>query len=280
VIVLETRGGPARARNTGARAARGAELLIIDADVEVPPDQAARVARFFCTHPGPAAVIASYDDSPGHTGFASQFRNLLLLFVHQTARDEASTFWAGCGAVRRAAFDDVGGFDERFAVPSIEDNELGTRLIRAGHAIRIDKLLQVKHHKAWSLRDMFATDLWRRAVPWTELMLGDGALVNDLNVKTGDRVSVALALVIPLALAGSWRWPLLLAVGGLALAAIVAINWRFFGFLRRRRGVRFALGALPLYEVYLLICGCGFTIGVARHIFGRDVTRRARPPVQ
>ena len=265
---------------TSAPGRRGAPvLLFVDADIEAPPDLAAHVARFLSAHDRVAAVIGSYDDAPGDAGFVSQYRNLLHHFVHQTGRDEASTFWAGCGAVRRAAFDDVGGFDERFVDPSIEDIELGTRLIRAGHVIGMDKSLQVKHLKAWRLRDMVATDLWRRAVPWTELMLRERTLVNDLNVKTSNRMSVVLAFILLIALAGTWQVPSLLPAGALALAALVAINRRFFGFLQRRRGILFALGSSPLYGLYLLICGGGFAIGTVRHILSRS-RRDVRRPAQ
>ena len=55
---------------------------------------------------GPAltAVMGSYDDTPSEPGLVSQYRNLLHHFVHQVGREKASTFWAGCGAVRRGAF--------------------------------------------------------------------------------------------------------------------------------------------------------------------------------
>ena len=193
VVSLERRGGPARARNRGARATGKEILLFLDSDVEAPADLASRVAALFSAEAGPTAVMGSYDDDPGHPGFLSQYRNLLHHFVHQTGREEASTFWAGCGAVRRRAFLAVGGFDERYAEPSIEDIELGGRLVRAGHAIRLVKQIQVKHLKRWRLGDMLATDLWRRAVPWTRLMLRHGRMVNDLNVGNRNRLSVAAA---------------------------------------------------------------------------------------
>ena len=132
VLVLDERGGPARARNRGARAAGRAILLFVDADVEVPVDLAARVAGFFTAHPEVAAMFGSYDAEPAAPGLVSQFRNLLHHFVHQTARETASTFWAGCGAVRREAFERVGGFDESWTEPSIEDIELGSRLVADG----------------------------------------------------------------------------------------------------------------------------------------------------
>jgi GT2 family glycosyltransferase len=269
VVVLERRGGPARARNRGAETASSEILLFIDADVEAPPDLAARVAELFNSHHEPTAVIGSYDDAPGDPGFVSQYRNLLHHFVHQNGRERASTFWAGCGAVRRRAFLEVGGFDERYADPSIEDIELGSRLLRAEHTIRLVKNLQVRHLKRWRLADMLHTDLVRRAIPWTELMLRERQLVNDLNVKTRDRISVLVALVLLLTLPAAWRWPPMLFVSVAAMVLLVSLNAVLFRFFQRQRGPLFAAGAVPLYWMYLLICGLGFALGLLRHLLGR-----------
>jgi GT2 family glycosyltransferase len=266
VVVLEERGGPARARNRGAHEATGDVLLFLDSDVEAPTDLVARVAALFDADPALTAVMGSYDDTPSEPGLVSQYRNLLHHFVHQEGREKASTFWAGCGAVRRGAFQEVGGFDESYFEPSIEDIELGARLLQAGHTIRLVKDLQVKHLKRWCLADMLRTDLWRRAVPWTELMLRQGRLVNDLNVKTSDRLSVVAAFVLLASLLAAWRWPALLGGAALALLSMVALNAGLFVFFRRRRGVLFALGAIPLYWVFLLTAGAGFVLGLLRHL--------------
>jgi GT2 family glycosyltransferase len=157
----------------------------------------------------------------------------------------------------------VGGFDEGYAQPSVEDIELGTRLVRAGHAVRLVKDLQVKHLKRWRLGDMLATDLLRRAAPWTELMLREKRVVNDLNVRARDRASVLLAFAALAALPLAWWWPgaVLAALGSLAL--VVWLNADLFGLFARLRGWRFAVGTLPLHWLYLLTCGAGFAIGAA-----------------
>jgi len=265
VLVLEERGGPARARNHGAKIATGDLLLFVDSDIEVPSDLVAKVAEVFTEHGELAAAIGSYDDSPGDPGFLSQYRNLLHHFVHQNGREMASTFWAGCGAIRRLAFEQVGGFDESYANPSIEDIDLGAKLVRSGNAIRLVKTLQVKHLKRWSLANMLATDLFRRAIPWTQLMLGEGQLVNDLNVKTRDRLSVVFAFLLPVALVGASWWPPLLAAAALSLVLLIALNAGLFQFFLRVRGLGFAARMLPFYWIYLLICGIGFAVGLLRH---------------
>ncbi len=278
VVVLEDRGGPSRARNHGAREAVEEILLFVDSDIEVPENLAASVAALFSAHPGMTAVFGSYDDEPADPGVISRYRNLLHHYVHQTSSEQASTFWAGCGAVKRRAFLEAGGFDERYAEPSIEDIELGSRLRRSGHQIRLARDLQVKHLKRWRLRDMLATDLWRRAVPWTELMLGEGRLVNDLNVKTRDRLGVLLAFLLLAALPAAWLWPPLLAAAALVLGLLLALNAGLFGLLWRRGGALVTAAAVPLYWLYLLICGAGFGLGLARHLLGRTPAAKAPAP--
>lgn len=67
----------------------------------------------------------------------------------------------------------MGGFDESYRKPSIEDIELGYRLKQAGLKIRLCKALQVKHLKRWEVVSLLRADFFYRALPWTELILRD-----------------------------------------------------------------------------------------------------------
>jgi GT2 family glycosyltransferase len=168
--------GPAVARNLGAAHALGDVVLFLDADVAVHPDTVAKVAEVFDAHPDVAAVFGSYDDRPADPSMVSQYRNLLHHYVHQRGRQEASTFWAGCGAVRCDVFRTVGGFDERYTHPSIEDIELGGRLRDGGYRVWLRPEIQVTHLKRWSLGAMIRSDIVDRAIPWTRLILARGTL--------------------------------------------------------------------------------------------------------
>ena len=261
VIRCDVNGGPASARNRGAAAARGEVLLFIDSDVAIAPDVIARVRRALAADPDVAAVFGSYDATPRARGVVSRWRNLLHHYVHQHGAREAFTFWAGCGAVRKAAFDAVGGFDPRPAWHFIEDIELGHRLRRAGFRIVLEKAMQATHLKRWTLEGMIRTDLLYRAAPWTRLLRRSGAMPADLNLGLGQRLSVALLGVALLAVPLAWRWPAMAAVAVAAFAILIAINRALYAFLYRQRGLAFALVCIPLHAVYFLCSGAGFVYG-------------------
>jgi GT2 family glycosyltransferase len=214
-VVSSSHGGPATARNLGAAEAKGDILLFLDADVCVQQDTISRVLWNFEADPSLDALIGSYDDQPGSEDFLSQYRNLMHCFVHQQGNPKASTFWTGCGAIRRTVFVANSGFDENL---KIEDIELGYRLARAQRKLLLDKQLQVKHLKRWTFWNLVKTDILIRGIPWTELILRDRRMPNDLNLQVSERISVALMFVLfGLALEGTVRY------GGYFLTPFVAI---------------------------------------------------------
>jgi GT2 family glycosyltransferase len=258
-LQLATNSGVAAARNFGARHARGEILFFVDADVVIPLGTVKRVIEAFEGNPALTAVFGSYDAQPRAKETVSQYRNLLHHFVHQNGKSEASTFWAGCGAIRRSAFERVGGFDERrYRHPSIEDIELGYRLRQAGYRIRLDKSLQVTHLKKWTLGSIIRTDIARRAVPWARLILAGGEAPDDLNLKLGQRLSGLLViLACLLALLGLF-WFELVALSALALIGVIALNRDLYKFFWKQRGLLFAAACVPLHLLYYLYSTMGF----------------------
>ncbi len=205
VIATGRRSGPAYARNLGASKATGDILFFIDADVCVYPHTVARVHANFRQDPELSAVIGSYDDLPESQDFLSLYRNLMHCYVHHQSRRDACTFWSGCGAMRKSVFQEYSGFDESYDRPAIEDIELGYRMRRDGRKMMLDTGILVKHLKRWSFFNLVKTDIMDRGIPWTELILRDRFLPNDLNLQLSQRVSVALVfLLLGVAAAAAW----------------------------------------------------------------------------
>lgn len=268
--------GPAAARNRGVSVSRGEIIVFFDADVSVHPTTLSRLAAHFEAGPEVDGVIGSYDDQPAAPGFLSRYRNLLHAWVHQTASKNASTFWGACGAIRRQAFLSVGGFAESYTRPSIEDIELGCRLINSGHKLILDREARICHHKAWSFWQMVRTDLFDRAIPWTLLILSERQMPNDLNLRRSQRFTAVLAALVLAIAPVAWISLNHLVVWLAVAVAYLVRNRGFYGYLARRQGALFALCAIPVHWLYFIYSCAGFGLGVISHIFSGVGILRAR----
>jgi len=275
--VVKTAGGPlgpGAARNTARRTARGEYLVFVDADVVVRPDAIERLVEAIREDAGVAASFGSYDEAEASTSIASKYGNLRHHFVHQTSSTEASTFWAGCGAVRAADFDAVGGFNARFEKPSIEDIDMGLRLHAQGRRIRLVHEAQATHLKIWTVWNLWKTDILCRAVPWSRLMVTSDSVPADLNTRSSARVSALLSLAWIGCAGLAWiDWRL-----GVGLAVAVALVWvglnaDFLRLLRRVGGVRLCLGGALLHWAYYVYASLTFAYVALAH----RLRRRFRP---
>lgn len=276
------RYGPAKARNDGARAAKGQILFFVDADCAVHPDTLTRIAACFEADPELDALFGSYDDAPSAPNFVAQYKNLFHHYVHQNSQTDASTFWTGCGAIRRTTFLALNGFDpNRYDRPSIEDIDLGYRLKQAGGKIRLVKSIQVKHLKAWSFLGLLKSDIFDRGIPWSRLILAGRVFGSDLNLQTHNRISVVAIYGLLLAAVAGLIQPLGLLIA-LALALLLLwLNWPLYRFFYRRRGLGFVLRAIPLHWLYYFYNAISFGGGLLLH--WREQLRaepRYTPPVR
>ncbi|NDJ17670.1 glycosyltransferase family 2 protein [Myxacorys almedinensis] len=269
VLQFPTASGPARARNIGANAAHGDILFFVDADVTIGADTLDQVISTFEQHSEIAALIGSYDDTPGASNFLSQYKNLFHHHTHQTGCDDASTFWGACGAIRREVFLAIGGFDESYRDPSVEDIELGYRLKRAGYKIRLCKTVQVKHLKHWKPVSLLRAEIFYRAIPWTELLWRDRQFNNDLNLKTSSRASLLLTYGLLIALTTAWwqGWALAIAVSFGVL--LLLMNQSVYRFFYQKRGGWFTLGVIFWHWLYFFYGGIAFAIGTGRYFLSK-----------
>jgi glycosyltransferase involved in cell wall biosynthesis len=228
-------------RNFGAARARGAYLGFVDADCLVGPEYVAAMARVF-RELALAATGASYElpDRP-------HWIERVWFGMHDRRGDGPRAYLnAGNFAIRRDAFDSVGGFDERLETG--EDAELGLRLTGAGHRILEDRTVRAVHlGNPKSLRAFFRKQVWH----------GLG-MFGTVNARSLDKPTAMLfAHVLMLALAAA----LLLVPSGLpwwmrlcgALLAAWLVPLAAVGFRAVTNGRLVAPGtAVLLYQAYFL----------------------------
>ncbi len=245
------RAGPAYARNRGADLARGEFVAFIDADVLIRPDTLTEILSIFRADAELDAVSATRDDSPAATNFVSQYWNLLQHFGEQRYRGAGGDFASGCCVVRRSAFVGAGLYDEwRFGVACMEGLELGQRFHAAGSNVFVSQSLQVTHLSRWSPLSVFR-EAWNRSRVLARTLGYQRmrALVPSEVVFTLSRAMPPAAAVLSVvALSGaflpapSWQ-----VQGTVALLGVLLANAGVYSFYARRRGLGFAIAAVPLH---------------------------------
>jgi glycosyltransferase involved in cell wall biosynthesis len=256
-------GGDSAARNSGEKEATGPVLVFVDSDVVIQPDTLQRISTFMSENPSYSAVFGSYDAMPGDPGFVSQYRNLLHHFTHQHGKCEAETFWTGLGAVRRSAFQRIGGF--RPGCRAVADIAFGLDLSDAGFRIRLDRDLLCKHLKPWTLRSMVTTDVFLRALPWSEIILRRGKFTNDLNTSVIHRLGVAFANAALACAVLATVAPTFAGLAALAFFGMLLANAHVLTQFLKKRGLLFTFGVVPFHFVHQLCSGVGFALALKRH---------------
>ena len=272
VFQLPQQSGPSAARNYAAKKARGEILFFVDADVLVQQGTIARMVNDFNENPDIVALFGSYDDKPAERNFFSQYKNLSHHFVHQQSSNDAFTFWAGCGAIHKEIFNKVGGFDqERYPRPAIEDIELGYRMKSMEYKILLDKELQVKHLKKWTFVSLLRADIIYRAIPWSKLMLENRNVANDLNLKKSDKISSSLVGLSVMLMPFSFLNPYMLYLISFFLLGVFILNYKFYRFFVKRKGLRFTALTFSMHILYYFYSGISFVLCWCKYVILKKV---------
>ncbi|WP_373479351.1 glycosyltransferase family 2 protein [Geminocystis sp.] len=261
LLVNNISQGPATARNMGAKIAKSDLICFFDADVTINQNTIPLIVDFFAQNQDISAIIGSYDDAPFADNFLSQYKNLFHHYNHQKGKENASTFWGACGIMRKKIFLEIGGFNENYRFPSVEDIELGYRLIKAGYEIRLCKDIQVKHLKKWTVISLLKAEIFYRAIPWTVLILKYQQIVNDLNLNWLNRFSIILVYFSILFILLSFWQKIFIPLILLNIIILLIVNKNLYQFFWQKKGLLFALKVIPWHFLYFFYGGLGFVIG-------------------
>ncbi|MFH2203762.1 MAG: glycosyltransferase family 2 protein [Elusimicrobiota bacterium] len=255
-VALGACSGAAAARNAGAQRAAGELLLFLDADTTLQAGGLEAVLRAFAEHPEADAVQGVYALETDSAGSASLARHYYKCHKTQRMRDG---YIAGlnsyCFAVRREAFEIAGGFDPR--AEGVEDVELGMRLAAMGRRIVLDKKIQVRHRKHYTLWSLLRTD-FRKVRAKAGLLLDrrfgrreDAAapMTFSLNTKGSmvpEFLSVILSALIlaDAALLAVYREALFAGLGLGMIVLFALLNIGFVNVVRRNHGASAAARCL------------------------------------
>lgn len=140
-------GGPARARNAGAKVAQNQLLAFTDDDCQVLPDWLHQFSKAFerlrCHAIGGRAI------TPFEQNLSERAWQHLNDFLYDFMQDESGNsliLISNNVAFDRKVFETLGGFNETFPLAAAEDMELSYRLLKAGYRQRYYPQARVWHY--------------------------------------------------------------------------------------------------------------------------------------
>lgn len=271
IVSTSGRVGPARARNQGARQARGDILFFIDSDVMLRPDGLAQLAEAF--EAGELDAVCGVQTAEmRHHNLASQYKNLWMRWTYLRQTGAVPLFYTTAAAIKRDVFEQVGGFDEGYETPDVEDTAFGQRLARDGVRVRVLAPLEVEHVKHYSLWGMLKTD-FMRSVSLTRLKLRHPTDLgsNNTSVPSSYIASVGMlgAGLATVVLGGWLESGAVLGLGAVACLGSVALNAEFLRTIHATDGIARTVASVPVLAAELLVAGVGTVVGALGWAVGR-----------
>lgn len=261
------------AMNLGIRATRGEIIVRIDAHAEYPRDYIPRCVALLKSEPaignaGGRAMTVPNGEGPWAraVAFVTAHRLGVGDSAFRTSRRAGPVDTVPCGTFRRRVLEEVGLFDERLT--RNQDNELNSRIIRAGYTIAFDPAIHIRYRNQPSLRGL-ARQAYHTG-KWNVYTL----LLHPYTWKPRRFVPLAfVSYLATLVLAAALRAP-----GRGWLAAPLALYLGLVAACSARSGA--AGGAARVaatFVSYHLSYGAGSLAGILRILLGRWRAELGRP---
>lgn len=273
LIQLDENAGPAKARNVGIKAASGSIILFVDSDVLFGPNTIRRMLDKMEADPELAGVGTISSPTPLNPNFYSRYFALqeyhILTTAQQYRRSPAAVgICTRLGTIKRAVFEDLGGFNEAIRKPSVEDGEFSLRM-RGKYYIDWYAELENRHYFPDSLGK-----IWRRyhlnTKELSRAMRRLGA--KDTGMFREDSTArLLLGLAGIFVVAGVWiPWAWL---GAIALAAgAIFVKRELFGLFWRHEGALFCLRSAFVYALTSFPIATGLAAGMLPEADGQNGT--------
>jgi GT2 family glycosyltransferase len=221
--------GAASARNLGYSSSTGELLIFLDDDTAVPPGWLEAAWSAARQNPEAGLLGAHIEATAPHTLVSQAFGALVIRHERRGGRWYLAT---ACLAVRRDAFERLGGFDERFADASGEDWDLCRRAHRVGIGVVTTESFVVYHRNPSRLRQTLSRSRrYARSAPQrfaedrpSRIGGTEDLLVERMRRRSPVRIVIHLVLAGPREVAQRYRLIRIAGFSSIRAALILTVH--------------------------------------------------------
>lgn len=266
IIRLKHNKGPAIARNRGVDAARGKFIVFMDADVEAFPDTLREIAKIYDHDPDVVALTGVWVRAQRSRDFFPNFKAIRdwSYWIHE--RDQSGYYFlfsTRIASIKKSVFLRLGGFNESYPAPLVEDIELTYRIARR-YAIIFAAHVRVRHEfegfwpiaKKYFWRTYYWTKLYetrKKFDPVATTVWETATAVTGVGAVGVIGIGLVAFFFAPM----PWIRTYCLTGGSLLLVLHVFFLRKFLWFSYREKGFVFALKSLGIGLVLYLFIVAG-----------------------
>lgn len=278
LIRLNQNRGPAVARNIGVANSNGPVIVFLDSDITFPPDLLEKILIQMSANNDSDGVGTISSPVPLNSGFCSRYFALQeYATVSKFLFDDAHVSdWpficTRCGSIKRSVFNSLGGFNEAYKKPSIEDYELSTRMM-GKYSISWVKNLVNNHHFPDSIGKIFKR-YHRNTKEMYRLMKNTSG--GTIGVFKNDALA-RLLLCFGLTLLGMGIfWPYFLPASVILIFLSAILQRHLLSLFYTHENLWFTIKGSILYAACSLPIASGLMCGMfenAKQRLGRDIKK-------
>ncbi len=276
IVQMKKNKGPAIARNRGVKMSRGQFVVFLDGDVEVFPDTLYEIAKVFSDDPDVVALTGVWVKEQKSDAFFPNFKALRDWSYWINERDKSGYYFlfsTRIAAIKKAVFTRLGGFNEEYPAPLVEDIELTYRIARR-YAIIFAPQVRVRHEfepfwpiaKKYFLRAYYWTKLYQRRKKFDPVAT---TLQEAITALSGVGVIVfgllsAIALISTMGVF-TLVVKVLFATWTMAIVSHILLVAKFLAFVYREKGSVFMVKSLATGLLLYCFIFAGALIGRITH---------------
>ena len=252
--------GPAKARNYGVKKTKGNYILFLDSDVEL-AKSTLRYAFQFVKENQVKAFTGIWHYKQKTNKFFPNFkamRDWVYWFIEREKYARYYLFSTRIAGIEKKLFQKIGGFDETFPQPTVEDIELTYRIEKQAK-IRFSPELMVYHEfeDFWTI----AVKYFKRSRDWVLLYQKRLRFDPVATSKKEAFKAILAAILVILLVFGFTHW-IFFYLALLVFVQFTNLEWYFWTFVYKQKGGIFLLKSIVFSIILYLIIDFGSAWGL------------------